>query len=83
MILCCVVSGYGTDGAQNYWLVRNSWTASWGEEGYIRVYRDNPASPVCGPDHNPQDGSGCDNGPSVITACGTCGILYDNCYPVV
>jgi KDEL-tailed cysteine endopeptidase len=36
-----IVVGYGTDSATNtpYWLVRNSWGASWGEAGYIRIYR--------------------------------------------
>jgi len=32
--------GYGTDGGQNYYLVRNSWGAGWGEAGYIRMSRD-------------------------------------------
>jgi cathepsin L len=33
--------GYGTDatGLGDYWLVRNSWNAKWGEEGYIRIKR--------------------------------------------
>jgi C1A family cysteine protease len=32
--------GYGTDGGMDYWKVKNSWGASWGEDGYIRVLKD-------------------------------------------
>ena len=43
-----VLAGYGrTDDQKEYWIVRNSWGSSWGEEGYVRVARDDSNNYSC------------------------------------
>lgn len=73
--------GYGTDDGNNYWLVRNSWGDSWGEEGYIRIERFGDGKEPCGIDTTPQDGGACKGETQPLKACGLCSILIDSSYP--
>ena len=80
-----VLVGYGTDPVDgDYWIIRNSWSAGWGEEGYIRLarYGNTAAGEPCLTDNTPGDGDGCAGGPPTEQVCGICGIMSDSSYPV-
>jgi hypothetical protein len=76
-----VLYGYGKEGQEKYWLIRNSWGRDWGEGGFIRLLRHDDDQQHCGTDNDPAQGTGCKGGPSSVTVCGTCGVLYDSVVP--
>ena len=47
-----LIVGYGTepDSGIDYWLVKNSWSSSWGENGYVKIQRTDSVNDagICG-----------------------------------
>jgi cathepsin L len=67
--------GFGHDDGANadFWTIRNSWSAAWGEHGYGRFLR--PANETCGTMFLPTNMSVLTSGWEPLPACGMCGVL--------
>lgn len=78
-ILNHIVALEGYDTQEGYWLVRNSWGTSWGEDGYIKLTRKNDG--VTYTDTRPGDGVACEPFPKVQHVMGESGVLFDTSYP--
>jgi C1A family cysteine protease len=68
-----LVVGYGTDSGKDYWKVKNSWGATWGQEGYILLTKGDKTNSTSGRKLLGGGGGG----------SGECGLLKQPSYPVI
>ena len=45
-----LIVGYGTEEGVPYWLVKNSWSSDWGDNGYVKILRSDSRKDagICG-----------------------------------
>jgi len=45
--------GYGSEGGQDYYILRNSWGNTWGDQGYMKIANNGDGLGICGVQSDP------------------------------